>query len=144
MTLRNPNLFSPHRRILAAHQMGRYIMDIDQLVVNYARGFVLHLELKWKDEAPPDQKQIATIYMVANVWNRARDITRMYDDGMNVEMHTLRWKGYYIFQAGTNDDLTNDDSWACTVITGHSDPVRQYAGEDGAVLALSNIARGAM
>lgn len=144
MKLRNPNMFSPHRQVLASHTMGRYIMDVDQIIINYARGFVLHMELKMDGEAPPDQKQLATIHMIADVWNAARNITRMYDDGLAVEMHQLRWKGYYIFQAGSNDGLSNDDRWACIVIRGTGLPPVEYSGEDGAVLALSRIARGEM
>lgn len=119
-------------------------MDVDQLVVNYARGFVLHMELKCATENPPDQKQLATIHMIADVWNEAENIRRMYDDGTAVEMHQLRWKGYYIFQAGSNESLTNDDPWVCIIVRGTGlTPVEHY-GEDGAVLALSRIARGEM
>jgi len=140
--LRNPNLFSEHRKVLAAHMMGRYIMDIDQLVINYARGFVLHLELKHQDEKPIDAKQWATINMVADVWGSCPNIRRMYDDGNSVELHHLKWRGFYIYRGGTSDELTNDQPWSLMVLHGTGKQHQEYSGDDGAVRALSDIARG--
>lgn len=140
--LRNPNLFSAHRQVLASHQMGRYIMDIDQLLVNYARGFVLHLELKHQDERDMCGKQLATIAMVCDVWNSAPVIRRCYDDGSTMQVHDLKWRGFYIFRAGTSDEFTNDMPWSLLIMTSTGDPVRQFNGDTGAVRALSDIARG--
>lgn len=140
--LRNPNLFSAHRKVLASHNMGRYIMDVDQVLVNYARGFVLHMELKHADERELDAKQLATIMMICDVWNAARDIRRCYDDNGEMIVHPLVWRGFYIFRAGTSDELTNDQGWQLIVLRGTGEPVQEYRGDDGAVLALSDIARG--
>ncbi len=142
--LRNPNLFSPHRQVLAAHSMGRYIMDIDQLLVNYARGFVLHMELKAWNERQVDAKQMATIQMVADVWAGRQNITRVYHDHDTTDVHHLRWKGFYIFRAGDDEGLTNDHPWQLLIIGQTGTPPQQYSGDDGAVRALSDIARGAI
>jgi hypothetical protein len=140
--LRNPNLFSAHRHVLASHQMGRYIMDIDQLLVNYARGFVLHLELKHQDERDMCPKQFATIAMVCDVWNSAPHIRRCYDDGTTMQVHDLKWRGFYIFRAGDSDEFTNEQPWSLVIVRGTDEPVQEFGGDSGAVRALSDIARG--
>jgi len=134
-------LFSPHARVLAEHTTGRAVMDVDSVLVNYARGFVVHIEFKWWTEGVMNPSQLATIQMIADVWSQAGQIHRMYHDTNSVQTHELRWRGYYIFRAGQDDELTNDHPWQLLVIKG-SGIVSEYSGDDGAVKALSDIARG--
>jgi hypothetical protein len=85
---------------------------------------------------------MATIQMVADVWASAPTITRMYDDGSGVQCHHLRWRGFYIFRAGSNEGLTNDDPWEVVIIKRSGELIEQHRGDTGAVAALSDIARG--
>lgn len=139
--LRDAQRFSPHARVIAAHTMGRAVMDVDSILVNYARGFVLHLEFKWWDERPMNAAQMANIQMICGVWSRALYITRPYQTDTSLEMHDLVWRGFYIFRAGSNDELTNDHPWQLLVIYDDAN-TEEHSGDDGAVKALSDIARG--
>lgn len=142
--LRNAQRFSPHARIIGAHTMGRAVMDVDSVLVNYARGFVLHMEFKWWDERPMNQAQLANVHMIAGVWSRALYIERTYHDPTcGPWKQDLVWKGYYIFRAGQDDELTNDHPWQLLIIY-DDDNREEHSGEDGAVKALSDIARGAL
>jgi hypothetical protein len=142
MGLRYPFKFSPVARELAIHTQGRYVMDVDQVVVNFARGFVLHMECKTWDERPIDPKQMATIQMIADVWNRCDGIFRDYDDGFHTHRHCLTYRGFYIFKAGTSDAIEDDDPWQLLVLRKRE--VLEFEGESGARQVIHDIARGAI
>lgn len=142
MGLRYPHKFSPVARELAVHTMGRYVMDVDQLVVNYARGFVLHMECKTWGERDIDRKQMATIQMIADVWSRSDGIFRDYDDGHQTHRHALRYRGFYIFKGGTAESIEDADPWQLVIIRDRR--IIEHEGEDGARLVIHDIARGAI
>ena len=139
--LRDAQKFSPHSRIIAAHTMGRAVMDVDGILVNFARGFVLHLEFKWMNERDIGAAQMANILMVAGVWSRAIYIERTMQTETGPQRHDLIWRGYYIFRAGENDELTNDHPWQLLIIYDDAN-TEQLSGDDGAVKALCDIALG--
>lgn len=142
MGLRYPHKFSPVARELAIHRQGRYVMDVDQLVVNYARGFVLHMECKTWDERDVDSKQMATIRMIADVWSRSDGIFRDYDDGHHTHRHCLQYRGFYLFRGGSAETIQDDDPYQLMIIKGNQ--VQQFEGESGARLIIHDIARGAI
>lgn len=142
MGLRYPHKFSPVARELAIHTQGRYVMDVDQIVVNYARGFVLHMECKAWDERAIDPKQLATIRMIADVWQRSDGIFRDYDDGHFTHRHALTYRGFYLFKGGTADTIDDDDPWQLMIIRNRE--VIEHEGDQGARLIIHDIARGAI
>jgi len=141
--LRDIHKFSPHARIIGSHTMGRAVMDIDGILINYARGFVKHLEFKWMHEREMDAPQLANIQMIADVWTQTDTVRRMYFGNGGCEVHDLQWKGFYIFRGGENDELTNDHPWQLVIMHGRGN-VEEHSGSSGAVRALSDIARGAL
>jgi len=141
MGLRNPEKFCPVSRQLNIHTRGRYIMDVDHFIVNYARGFVCHVESKRWTERAIDPKQIATIRMIADVWSRSDGIFRDYDDGFSIHRHSLTYRGYYILRCG-DEEVTNADPYELMII--RRNEIVEMNGDSGAAIIIHDIARGAI
>ncbi len=118
-------------------------MGVDGDGVSVGVVFVRAVELRWWEGREVGAGQMANILRGAGVWSRAIYIERTMQTETGPQRHDLMWRGYYIFRAGDNDELTNDHPWQLLIIY-DDDNMEEHSGEDGAVKALSDIARGAL